>query len=177
MLKIILISIVVLIAIFSIIVAMQPEEFKVTRSLAISAPSDVVFSNVNDLHKWQAWSPWAKLDPNAKTTFNEITSGLNANMSWVSDNNNVGEGSMTIIDSQPNQLIKFRLDFIRPMQATNNAEFSFKADNNMTIVTWSMYGKNNFIGKAIGLIFNCEKMVGTQFEQGLADLKLIAEKK
>lgn len=82
---------------------------------------------------------------------------------------------MTIIESRPHDLIRFKLDFLKPFKASNTAEFTFKSEGNNTVVVWSMYGKNNFIGKIMSLIMNCDKMVGGQFEQGLSAMKAIVE--
>ncbi|MGZ4970788.1 MAG: SRPBCC family protein [Methylobacter sp.] len=175
MLEIILISIVIAVIIFFIIAAMQPSDFRVTRTGTIAAPASAVFIHVNDLQKWEAWSPWAKLDPEAKNSFEGPTSGTGAMMRWAG-NKKVGEGSMTIVESRPDDFIRFKLEFLKPFAATNTAEFTFNSEDNQTVVTWTMYGKSNFIGKVIGLIMNCEKMVGGQFEQGLATLKSVVEK-
>lgn len=176
MLKIILLLVVVAVAVFVVLVLKQPDEFRVTRSLAMKATPATVFAQVNNLRNWQAWSPWAKLDPTAKTEFSGPVEGKDAAMSW-DGNNKVGKGTMTIVDSQSDKLVKFKLDFLKPMQATNYAEFSFTPQGDQTLVSWTMYGTSNFIGKAMSVLFNCEKMVGSQFDQGLADLKTIVEAK
>jgi len=160
--------------IFIIVVTGQPCEFKVSRTATIGAPPDKVFPHVNDLHMWEAWSPWAKLDPNSKSTFNGPPAGTGTSMKWEG-NNKVGVGTMTITDSKPSGFIRFRLDFEKPMKATNTAEFSFLSDGTQTTVIWTMLGKNNLFGKVFGLFMNCDKMVGGQFEQGLANLKSVAE--
>ena len=175
MIKKIFIALAVMIIIFVAVVAMRPNEFRISRSAIISAPASAVFENVNDFHNWEAWSPWAKLDPNAKNTFEGPSSGEGAIFRWAG-NNKIGEGSNTIIKSRPNELIKIKLEFLKPFAATNTAEFTFEAQGEQTLVTWSMYGKNNFMSKAIGLIMDCDKMVGDQFEKGLANLKSIVEK-
>jgi hypothetical protein len=95
-------------------------------------------------------------------------------MRWVG-NNKVGQGNMTIMESRPDEFISFKLEFLKPFKATNTSEFTFTSENDKTTVTWSMYGKNNFMGKTIGLIMSCEKMVGSQFEKGLAALKSVVE--
>lgn len=174
MLKIILLSLAVIVVVFAVVAAMQPAEFRVARSATFAAAPAVVFAQVNDLHKWAAWSPWAKLDPNASETFEGPPAGTGAVLRWAG-NNKVGEGSMTITESRPNELIRFKLEFLRPFAATNTAEFSFKPEGNLTVVTWSMTGRNNFIAKAVGLFMNCEKMVGDQFAQGLTQMKLVTE--
>lgn len=173
-LKILLIAIPVLIAIFLVIVAMQPSDFRVVRSTTIAAPPEAVFPHVNELKKWDAWSPWAKLDPNAKSTFEGPEAGTGAVMTWAG-NNDVGEGRMTITEIRPNELVQFKLEFYKPMAGTCTAEFAFKPEGNQTTVTWSMSGQNNFMAKAVGLFMDCDAMVGGQFEQGLANLKSATE--
>lgn len=170
MLKKILIVVVVLILALVVVIVLQPSHFHITRSATIPAPASVVFAQVNELKKWEAWSPWMKLDPNAKSTYEGPAAGKDAAMAW-DGNSSVGAGKMTITDSKPNELVQLRLDFEKPLKGTNTAEFNFKEDAGQTTVTWSMDGENNFIGKAIGLFLNCDKMVGGQFEKGLADLK------
>ena len=157
-----------------IVVAGQPDKTTVTRAAKISAPPEKIFPHVNDLHNWEAWSPWAKLDPNAKHAFAGAASGTGAAMSW-SGNCKIGVGRMTITESKSSESIRFRLDFEKPMQTTNLAEFTFKPEGNQTVVTWAMTAKNQGVGKVFGLIFNCDKMLGGQFEKGLANLKSLVE--
>ena len=170
----ILIILAAIVAAFAIIVALQPSDFRVTRTTTISAPPPAVFAEVNDFHKWDAWSPWAKLDPAAKNSFDGPAAGTGAMFKW-SGNNEVGEGSMTITESRPSDLIRFKLDFTKPFEATNTTEFTFKPEGNQTMVTWSMFGTNNFIAKAFCLFNSMDKMVGGQFEKRLASIKSIVE--
>ena len=158
-----------------ILIAGQPDDFIVTRAATFSAPPDKIFPHVNDLHLWQAWSPWAKLDPNCKTTFSGADDGAGAAMAW-DGNGKVGTGKMTITASQPGESVRFRLEFQKPMQATNTAEFTFRSEDKQTLVTWSMQGQSKLMGKIFGLFMNCEKMCGGQFEKGLASLKSLTEK-
>ena len=174
MLDIILILAAIAVIIFIILAAMQPSDFRVTRTGIIAAPASAVFDYVNDLQKWEAWSPWAKLDPEASNSFEGPASGIGAIMRWAG-NNKVGQGSMTIMESRPDEFIGIRLEFLKPFAATNTAEFIFNSENDQTAVTWTMYGKSNFKSKVIGLIMNCEKMAGGQFEKGLANLKSVVE--
>lgn len=174
MLKKILIGIAVVILVFLIIVAMQPADYQVTRSATVATPPDVVFPHVNELKKWAAWNPWEKLDPNMKLTYDGPASGAGASYSWVG-NSDVGEGRMTITDSRLNESVKTKLEFFKPMAGVSDAVFTFKPQGNQTVVTWAMTGKNNFIGKAICMFMNMDKMIGGQFEKGLADLKSVAE--
>jgi Polyketide cyclase / dehydrase and lipid transport len=174
--KTILLSAVALIAILVLVVAMQPADFRISRSAVIEAAPNVVFEHVNDLQKWQEWSPWAKLDPNAKVQFTGPVAGKDAAFAW-SGNNEVGEGTMTIIESKPTELVRFRLEFKKPMVATNEADFTFVPDGNKTKVTWTMTGKNDFMGKAFNLLIDCDKMVGDQFNQGFINLGNVVQEK
>jgi hypothetical protein len=169
----ILIGFVVLVVLFVVVVSLRPSEFRVARSASMGAPPDVVFPHVNNLHNWEAWSPWAKLDPAAKTTYEGPSSGVGAVFGW-SGNNKIGEGRMTILESRPNDLVRFRLEFFRPFKGTNTAEFTFEPKGSQTLVTWTMFGPNSFMGKAVGLFIDCEKMCGNQFEQGLAQLNSVS---
>jgi hypothetical protein len=170
----ILIGLAILVVVFIIIVATRPGSFRVARSASISAPAAVVFAEVNDLHQWEAWNPWGKLDLACKMTYEGPPAGVGASHVWAG-NNKVGEGRMTITESRPNELIRFKLEFLKPFKATNTAEFTFQSEGNQTAVTWSMDGKNNFMTKAIGLFMSFDDMCGGQFEKGLADLKTVAE--
>src|SRR4051812_8307533 len=174
MLKTILIIAAVLVAGFVIVVLTRPDDFRLSRSTTISAPPAAVFAQVNDFHKWEAWSPWAKMDPNATNTFEGPEAGVGAKFSWAG-NNKVGVGSMTITESRPDDLVRLRLEFLKPFKATNTTEFTMQPSENQTVVTWTMTGKNNFMAKAVNLFMDCEKMVGPDFEKGLANLKALAE--
>ncbi len=174
MLTKILIGLALLVLVLLVVVALRPGEFRVVRSAAISAPPGVVFAQVNNLHKWEAWSPWAKLDPAARNTYDGPPSGPGASFSWAG-NSQVGEGRMTITDSRPDEVVRFKLEFLKPFKAESTTEFTFKPEGNQTVVAWTMAGKNNFMAKAIGLVMNCDTMLGGQFETGLASLKSVAE--
>jgi hypothetical protein len=157
-----------------VIIVGQPDEFKLVRETRISVPREKMFPHVNDLRAWEAWSPWAKLDPNAKNSFEGPASGVGAAMAW-SGNKKIGEGRMTITESQANELIGFRLDFVKPFKNTCAAEFAFRPEGDQTRVTWSMTGKSNFFFKVFGLFMDCDTMAGRDFEKGLASLKSVAE--
>jgi uncharacterized protein YndB with AHSA1/START domain len=174
MLTYILLGLAAVVLLLVIVVAFQAADFRVTRSATIAAPPESVFAHVNDFHKWEAWSPWAKLDPNCKYSYEGPDSGEGAKFSWEG-NKEVGEGKMTILESKPGELVKIKLEFLKPFKATNTAEFTFKPEGDNTNVTWSMYGKNNFMGKAFHLIIDCDKMVGKDFEKGLASMKSVVE--
>ena len=174
MLTKIVIGVVVVIGVFAVIVAMRPSDFRVERSAVVSAPAPVVFAQVNDLHNWDAWSPFAKLDPAAKQTFEGPRAGTGAALAWAG-NKQSGEGRMTITESRPNELIRFRLDFVKPFAVTNTAEFTFTPRGDQTAVTWSMSGRQNFMAKAFCMFMSMDKMVGGEFEKGLAQMKSVAE--
>jgi hypothetical protein len=158
-----------------VVVAMQPSHYQVERSATINAPAPVVFAQVNDFHKWEAWSPWAKMDPNMKTTYSGSAAGTGAVYSWVG-NSDVGEGRMTITDSVPSTSIKIKLEFLKPFAATNPTDFMFVTQGNQTQVKWTMSGEKNFVMKGFTLFMNMDKMVGDDFEKGLAQMKTVAEK-
>ena len=168
------VGLVVLIALFAGFVALQPSDYRVERKATIAAPPSAVFAQVNDFHKWDAWSPWAKLDPNATTKFEVAEAGKGAIFRWAG-NDDIGEGSMTITDSVPNELVKLKLEFIKPYPGTSDTVFTFKPQGDQTEVTWAMSGKNNFVGKAICVFMNMDKMVGAKFDEGLANMKSVVE--
>lgn len=175
MLKKVLIGIGVLILLFLGVVAMQPGSFNIVRTATIAAPSSLVFAQVNDFHKWDGWSPWAKHDPAMKVTYEGPDSGAGAVYSWEG-NSEVGAGRMTLTESRPSELVRIKLEFLKPMAAVNTTEFNFQeAEGKQTTVTWSMEGKNNFLSKAFCLFVDMDKMVGGDFEKGLAQMKVIAE--
>jgi hypothetical protein len=169
----ILIGVAIVIVLLIIFIATRPTEFSVTRSAAMSATPSAVFAQVNDFHKWEAWSPWAKMDPNAKSTFEGPSSGEGAKFAW-DGNKDIGAGNMTITESSPNDHIRIRLEFVRPFAGVNDTLFTFKPADDKTNVTWTMSGRNNFVTKAIGLFMNCDKMIGDQFEKGLANMEALA---
>ncbi len=169
-------ALVVVVGVFMIIVSMQPSDFTVTRSATIAAPASAVFPLVNDLHQWSQWSPWEKVDPAMKRSYEGPGSGVSASYSWAG-NKEVGEGRMTITESKPNETIRMRLEFFKPMEGTNDVVFSFKPVGAETGVTWAMSGRKNFISKAVCMFMNMDQMVGGMFEKGLADMKAAAEAK
>jgi hypothetical protein len=112
----------------------------------VAAPAAAVFEHVNDFRKWQAWSPWAKRDPIMKQSFEGAPAGVGAIYSR-SGNDEVGEGRMTLTESRPSEMIRVKLEFLKPYRATNTAEFNFSPAGNQTAVTWNMFGANSFMAK------------------------------
>lgn len=173
--KRILLSVVVLIAVLAVMVALQPAEYSITRSATIAAPPAVVFDQVNDLHNWDAWSPWAKLDPNVKNTFGGPPAGVGSTFAW-DGNDKVGQGVMTITESRPAEHVGLKLEFFKPLPGTSKTDFDFKPSAaNGTTVKWTMSGHRSFVEKAFCLFMDMEKMIGGDFERGLAQMKTVAE--
>ncbi len=160
--------------VLAVIISRRPGAFRIARSATIDAPTSNVFPHVNDLHAWEAWSPFEKLDPAMKRTYEGPASGIGARQSW-SGNGRAGQGSMTITEAVPAKLVRLRLDFLKPFKATNIAEFTFQPVGSATEVTWVMTGTKNFVMKAFGLIMDMDKMLGATFDEGLASLKRVSE--
>jgi hypothetical protein len=174
MLKRILIALVALIIVFVAVVAMQPDEFKVERTATIAAEPAAVFEQVNDFHNWEAWSPWAKLDPDAKVSFEGAPAGTGSVFKW-SGNDQVGEGSMMMTESLPNQVLMVKTRMVKPMEMRSETQFSLKPNGAGTDVTWTMSGQHNFISKAMCLVMNGTKMLGGEMGKGLAEMKKVVE--
>lgn len=160
--------------VFFVLLIGRPDDFKVARSATIAASPATVFEQVNDFHKWEAWSPWAKLDPACKNSYSGAVAGRDAGFAW-DGNKKVGAGRMTITDSQAAELIRINLEFLRPFEATSTTEFTFKQQGSRTEVTWTMFVKNNLMSKVFGLFADCDTMVGKDFEKGLASMKAVVE--
>lgn len=174
MLTKILIGVAGVLVLLLIAIATRPSRFRYVRSARMKAPPAVLFDLVNNLRKWRGWSPWEKLDPNLQRIYDGPEAGVDATYAWKG-NGNVGEGRMTIVGSQPHERVDLKLEFFKPFVATNSADFVFKKVGDETEVIWSMEGNYNFITKAIGLVMNMEKLCGGQFEEGLANMKQLAE--
>jgi uncharacterized protein YndB with AHSA1/START domain len=157
-----------------VLAAMKPDTFRVERSASIKAPPEKIFAQINDLKAWAAWSPYEKKDPAMKRTFGAVTAGKGAVYEW-DGNKNVGRGRMEITDAAPSRIV-IKLDFFEPFEGHNTAEFTMDGAGGATTVTWAMYGPANFVSKLMGVFFNMDKMIGTDFEAGLANLKSITEK-
>jgi uncharacterized protein YndB with AHSA1/START domain len=167
-------SVVLIVVVLLIVVALQPADYRVERSATMAAPPEAVFAQVNDFHRWEAWSPWAKLDPQMQQTFEGPAEGTGAIYSW-SGNDEVGQGRMTILESRPDELVRIKLEFLAPFEATSTAEFTFRPEGDETAVTWSMTGENGFLAKAIHLFLDMDALVGRDFEKGLAQMKAAVE--
>jgi hypothetical protein len=176
MLKWILLGLGGVIVVFLIVVALQPSDFKVERSATLRAPASAAFAQVNDFQNWQAWSPWEKVDPALKRSYDGPKAGAGAVYAWQG-NKDVGEGRMTITESRAAELVRIKLEFIKPFAAVNDTVFRFQPSSDGTTVTWTMSGQNNFLSKAMCLFVNMDRMVGGMFEQGLAQMKTVVERR
>ncbi len=163
-----------LIVVFLIVVATRPDTYHVERSTTISAAPEAVYAQVADFHKWEAWSPWEKLDPKMKKTYEGTQGSVGASYAWEG-NDDVGAGKMTVLAVEPNKRFQVDLHFIKPFDSSAKNGFAFEASGKETKVTWSMDGTNNFISKAMCIFMDMDKMIGKDFEKGLADLKKVSE--
>src|SRR5450631_3051377 len=175
MFKKIAIAIVVLIAALLVFAATRPGTFRIERSTSINAPPEKIFPLINDFHQWEAWSPWEKIDPAIKRSYSGADSGKGAVYAWQG-NKDIGQGRMEIIESMPPSHVLIKIDFLQPFECHNTVEFIVERQGGSARVTQAMYGSNPFISKVMGLFFSMDKMVGRKYEEGLANLKSIAEK-
>jgi uncharacterized protein YndB with AHSA1/START domain len=164
-----------LIAVVLILALTKPDTFRVGRTTSIKAPPEKIFPLLNDFQSWSAWSPYEKKDPAMKRTFSGPPSGKGAVYEW-DGNKNVGQGRMEITGSTPPSNVTLDLDFVKPFEAHNTVVFTLTPQGDSTTVTWTMQGPANFISKVMQVFINMDKMVGTDFEAGLANLKALAEK-
>jgi hypothetical protein len=168
------IGVLVLVALVLAYIATRPGSFHIERSAQVNAPAGVVHSIINDLRKWEKWSPYDKHDPAMKKTFEGPSAGPGAIYTW-NGNNQVGEGRLTILESKPGKLVSMKLEFSRPFSCSNQVNFILEPSGAGTKVTWAMDGKNQFVSKAMSLVMNMDKMVGNDFEQGLANLNTLVQ--
>jgi hypothetical protein len=175
MLWIIAIVIAVVIVAVLILAAMKPDTFRIQRSITIAAPADKIFPQLNDFQRWPTWSPYEHKDPDMKRSFSGPASGPGAIYAWDGDKN-VGQGRIEITHMAANQRLAFNLDMLRPFEAHNKGEFTLAPQGDTTVVTWAMYGRSPYLAKIMHLFFNMDRMVGGDFEAGLANLKAVAER-
>ncbi len=163
------------VAAFLFIASRKPDTFSVQRSAVMKVPPDKIFAQLNDLHLWNVWSPWAKKDPAMKLEYSGPRSGVGAAQAW-DGNKNVGKGRMEISSSTPPSKISYNLNFEKPMRANNQAEFTLTPEGSDTRVKWVMSGPVSFPAKIMHSLFDMDKMIGKDFEAGLANLRAIVEK-
>jgi uncharacterized protein YndB with AHSA1/START domain len=172
-----MIALVLIVAVLAVLAfaATRPDSFRLERSMIVKAPPEKVFALINDFQKWPLWSPWEKKDPSMRRSFSGASQGQGAVYSWEG-NKDVGTGRMEIMESKLASKVSIKLHFMKPFEAQNTSEFSLTPKGDQTEVVWAMYGPQPFIAKLMGLVFNMEKMVGPDFERGLADMKVAAER-
>ena len=163
------------IAVVLILALSKPDIFRIQRVATIKAPAESIFALINDFHRWGSWSPWESKDPAMKRTFSGAESGKGAVYAW-DGNKNVGSGRMEILDTSAPSKIVIKLDFFTPFEGHNTAEFTMLPQGDATNVTWLMYGPLPFMGKIMHVFVNMDRMVGKDFEIGLANLKRLTEK-
>lgn len=171
----ILVAIVLIVAVILILAATKPSVFRMQRSTRIAAPPEKIFPLIDDFHNWTQWSPWEKRDPNLKRTYSGTARGVGTIYEWQG-NRQVGSGRMEIVESTPNQKVGLKLDFFKPYKAHHITEFALRPDGAGTDVTWSMHGPAPFMSKVMQVFMNLDRMVGKDFESGLANMKAAAEK-
>lgn len=170
-----IISLIIVIVGFLLYASTRANFFRVERNIDIKAPPEKIFPFIANLKENEKWSPWEEKDPAMKRTYSGASSGVGVVYEWEG-NKQIGKGRMEVLEVVPNERTKVSLEFIAPFKAHNFAEFLLKPNGDGTTnVTWAMYGPQPFIGKVMSIFINCEKMVGPEFEKGLAKLKLIAE--
>lgn len=174
---IIVIAIIVALAIAAILIlaSTKPDTFRIERSAVINSPADRIFSVLSDFHQWGGWSPWENKDPDMKRTFGGPERGKGALYGWEGDKN-VGTGRMEILEANTPSKLVIKLDFLKPFEAHNTAEFTMLPQGSATNVHWVMHGPSSFMAKVMHVFINMDKMVGKDFEAGLANLKHLTEK-
>ena len=174
-LVIIAVILAVAIAAVLILAATKPTTLRVQRSVSINAPPERIFSLISDFHQWVTWSPYEQKDPAMKRTYSGAERGRGAVYAWDGDKN-VGSGRMEILDVSAPSKIVIKLDFFKPFEGHNTAEFTMLPQGDGTHVTWLMHGPANFMSRLIQVFMNLDNMIGRDFEAGLANLKTITEK-
>ena len=174
MIKKILLGLIVVIALILIFALTKPNEYTVVRTTSIKAPPEVVYSYLDDFHKWSAWSPWEKMDPTMKRAYQGPQNGVGAIYTW-DGNSQVGKGRMEITNVSPASKVGLNLDFLEPMEGHSKVEFALAPKGDTTDVTWSMKGDNNYLSKIMQVFVSMDSMIGGDFESGLRDLKTSSE--
>lgn len=163
------------VAVVLILALTKPDVFRVQRSIVVNAPAESLFPLIDDFHRWGEWSPWEHRDPALKRSFGGAVSGKGAVYAWEG-NRSVGSGRMEILDSTPPSKIVIKLDFITPFEGHNTAEFTMLPQGDTTHLNWLMHGPAPLLNRVMQVFLNLDRMIGGDFETGLANLKKLAEK-
>lgn len=175
MLKKILLGLVVIVAAVLLFALTKPDSFSVERSATIKAPPEKIYPLISDFHQWPQWSPWEKLDPNMKRSLSGAPQGVGAVYAWTG-NDDVGEGRMEITGATPPTQVNIKLDFIKPFASQNTTVFTLTPQGDGTQVKWVMQGPAPYITKLMTVFVSMDKMVGSDFEKGLSNMKAAAER-
>jgi len=175
MLNAVLIVVGIILAGILVFAATKPGAFRVERARSIQAPPERIFDLINDFHRWGSWSPWEKLDPMMKRTFAGAESGKGAVYEWAG-NSKAGQGRMEITNSVPGSKITIKLDFLKPFEAHNTAEFTLVPQGSATNITWATLGPQVYMAKVMSVFVSMDRLIGRDFEAGLSNMKAIAEK-
>ncbi len=168
-------AVLVVAVLFVSYVAFQPSEYEISREIAINAPADRIFPYLNSSELAEKWGPWLEVDPEAKMTYSGPDDGVGSKASW-DGGKQLGTGSATIVESIPNQKVGIKLEYVKPMNMTQDSQYLLSSQGEQTVVTWKVQGKNNFMGRLMCVFVNMDKMVGGMFEKGLSNLKTLVEK-
>jgi uncharacterized protein YndB with AHSA1/START domain len=174
MLKKISLVVVALVVAVLAFAATRPDSLHVERTVTINAPPEKIFPLISDFHTWTTWSPYEQIDPQMKRAYSGAVNGKGAVYQWHG-NSEVGQGRMEITDVTHPTHVTIKLDFMKPLEGHNVAEFALVPEGGTTKITWKMDGPTPYIGKVIGVFVNMDRMIGSSFETGLANLKAIAE--
>ena len=173
MLKKIALTLGAVVVLAAVVIALQPSEFAIERSVSIEAPARLVYGHIASVRAMDVWSPWSKMDPQLQTVYDGPDSGVGARSSW--EGPQMGKGRVTVTATAPDREIEMKLEMLAPMAATNRVLFTLSPSGETTAVTWRMEGANGFVGKAMSLVMNMETMVGDEFARGLGSLKTLVE--
>lgn len=174
MLKRILLALLVVIAAILLFAATRPDTFHVERSATIAAPAAAIYPHIVAFRRWEAWSPWEKLDPKMQKSFAGTDGAVGASYAWKG-NSDVGEGRMTLAELEPDARVGIRLEFLAPFASVSRSTFTLRPEGGGTVVTWAMDGPMNYISKVMCLFISMDKMIGGDFEKGLASLRQVSE--
>lgn len=164
----------VIVAGFLVFVALQPADYTISRQITINAPVEKIFPYLNNSKLAEKWGPWTEEDPEAKMVYSGPDEGVGSKASWDSPGK-LGTGSATIVETIPNEKVGIKLEYTKPMTMIQDAEYLVQNNGSQTVVTWKVSGKNTFPGRVMCFFINMDKMVGSMFEKGLANLKALAE--